>query len=85
MNKIELRKKLNQPYTQDNWKDVVDFETEQPLAELIQERSGWEEISAIKNDRLVGIDENIVSRIGPRVTDALKQFAEAIYPELYSE
>lgn len=66
-------------------KDAVDFETEQPLAELIQERSGWEEISAIQNDRLVGIDENIVSRIGPRVTEALKQFAEAIYPELYSE
>lgn len=66
-------------------KDAVDFETEQPLAELIQERSGWEEISAIKNDRLVGIDENIVSRIGPRVTEALKQFAAALYPELYSE
>lgn len=66
-------------------KDAVDFETEQPLAELIQDRSGWTEITAIQNDRLVGIDENIVSRIGPRVTDALKQFAEAIYPELYSE
>lgn len=66
-------------------KDAVDFETEQPLAELIQERSGWEDITAIKEGRLVGIDENIVSRIGPRVTDALQQFAAAIYPELYSE
>lgn len=66
-------------------KDAVDFETEQPLAEIIKERSGWEEITAIEEGRLVGIDENIVSRIGPRVTDALKQFAEAIYPELYSE
>lgn len=25
MNKSELRKKLNQPYTQENWKDVVEF------------------------------------------------------------
>lgn len=25
MNKRELQKKLNQPYTQDNWKDVVEF------------------------------------------------------------
>lgn len=66
-------------------KDMIDFDTEQPLAELIQERSGWEEITAIKEDRLIGIDENTVSRIGPRVTDALKQFAKAIYPELYSE
>jgi hypothetical protein len=25
MNKTELRKKLNQPYTQENWKNVVEF------------------------------------------------------------
>ncbi|MDN6731201.1 MAG: ABC transporter substrate-binding protein, partial [Atopostipes suicloacalis] len=66
-------------------KDAVDFETEEPLEDLIRERSGWENISAIENDRVIGIDENTVSRIGPRVTDALKKFAEAIYPELYSE
>lgn len=66
-------------------KDAVDFETEEPLEDLIRERSGWEKISAIENDRVIGIDENTVSRIGPRVTDALKKFAEAIYPELYSE
>lgn len=66
-------------------KDAVDFETEEPLEDLIRNRSGWEKISAIENERVIGIDENTVSRIGPRVTDALKQFAEAIYPELYSE
>ncbi|MDN6161714.1 MAG: ABC transporter substrate-binding protein [Atopostipes sp.] len=65
--------------------DVIDFETDQPIKELIEERDGWDQISALENDRLVGIDENTVSRIGPRVTDALKKFAEAIYPELYSE
>lgn len=66
-------------------KDAVDFETEEPLEDLIRERSGWEKISAIENDRVIGIDNNTVSRIGPRVTEALKKFAEAIYPELYSE
>lgn len=66
-------------------KDAVDFETEEPLKDLIQQRGGWEKMTAIQEDRLVPIEENIVSRIGPRVTEALKQFAEAIYPELYTK
>lgn len=64
--------------------DAVDFETDQPLKEMIEERSGWDKITAVEEGRLVPVDENIVSRIGPRVTEALKLFAEAIYPELYT-
>lgn len=61
-------------------KDLVDFETGKPLADLIRERQGWEKISAIANERLYPLDEDVMSRTGPRITEALLQVAEALYP-----
>jgi len=37
------------------------------------------------NNRLYGIDVDIVGRPGPRITDALEQFARFIHPELFKE
>src|SRR5699024_7995236 len=59
--------------------DLVDDDSEEELEELIKNRSGWEEINAIEKDQMVGIDENIMSRPGPRVTKALVNMAEGIY------
>src|SRR5699024_6453822 len=66
-------------------KDMVDFDTDETLDTIIKSRDGWDKITAMKDDRLVPIEDNIVTRIGPRVTDALKQFAEAIYPDQYQD
>jgi len=62
---------------------LIDEETNKPLDELIKERSGWEEITAIKNDQLIPLDEDIISRNGPRIIIALQNIAEGIYPELF--
>lgn len=51
----------------------------------VQSRSGWKEIEAVKNDRIEGIDSDLVSRPGPRITQGLLQLAEALYPEAYAE
>jgi iron complex transport system substrate-binding protein len=42
-------------------------------------------IEARLNNRLYGIDTDIVGRAGPRITDALEQFAAFIHPELFQE
>lgn len=63
-------------------KDLVDFETGKPLADLIRERQGWEKISAIASEQLYPLDEDVMSRTGPRITEALLQVAEALYPGL---
>lgn len=63
--------------------DLVDEETGKQLGELIKERDGWEEITAIEEDQMVPIDEDIMSRNGPRIVEALQQIAEGIYPELF--
>ncbi|MDI6639460.1 MAG: ABC transporter substrate-binding protein [Methanocellales archaeon] len=44
---------------------------------------GWHVISAVKNDRVYGIDGDIVSRSGPRIVDGLEEMAKYIHPELF--
>lgn len=65
--------------------DIVDEKSGKPLEELIKSRNGWDKITAVQEDHLTGIEGNIMSRPGPRITDALKQIAEAIYPELFKK
>ena len=42
-----------------------------------------ENTDARKNGRIYPIDQDIVGRPGPRIVDALEQFAEFIHPELF--
>jgi iron complex transport system substrate-binding protein len=53
-------------------------------AEGVKARPGWADISAVKNDRIVEIlDDNLVSRPGPRMAEALEFVAKALHPELF--
>ncbi|WP_068615486.1 ABC transporter substrate-binding protein [Paenibacillus tuaregi] len=62
-------------------KSVVD-ENKKTLADIIKGRSGWDQIKAVKDNRIVGMDDNLLSRPGPRVTQGLLEVAKAIYPDL---
>ncbi|MNC39852.1 Vitamin B12-binding protein precursor [compost metagenome] len=62
-------------------KSVVD-ENNQTLADIIKGRGGWNQITAVKEDRIVGMEDNLLSRPGPRVTQGLIDVAKAIYPDL---
>lgn len=53
------------------------------LEDLIRGRDGWGEITAIKNNQVIGLDGDVLSRPGPRITQALLDLARAIYPDLY--
>ena len=55
------------------------------LRETILARKAWKNISAIKANRLYGIDKDIISRPGPRLTKGLLAVARALYPELFRE
>lgn len=65
--------------------NLVDEESGKQLGELIKERSGWDKITAIEEDQMIAIDEDIMSRNGPRIVDALTEIAEGIYPELFEQ
>jgi iron complex transport system substrate-binding protein len=46
----------------------------------IEKRPGFSAISAIKNGRVVILDDSLVSRGGPRIVDGLKQIALGLHP-----
>ncbi|MFL7890996.1 MAG: ABC transporter substrate-binding protein [Anaerolineales bacterium] len=53
--------------------------------ESIEERSGWSNLSAVRNNRIYTFDDNLVSRPGPRLVDGLEQLARLLHPELFSD
>ncbi|MDP9861577.1 MULTISPECIES: ABC transporter substrate-binding protein [Streptosporangium] len=46
--------------------------------DTLAKRPGWSKLSALKNDRVVALDDDIASRWGPRVVDLAKQVGEAV-------
>jgi len=48
--------------------------------ESIAARPGWENLSAVKNNQVFPFDDNLVSRPGPRLVDALETLAELLRP-----
>lgn len=51
--------------------------------EEIKKRAGWNEIYAVQNDQIYEIDEDIISREGPRLVEGLEELAKIIHPELF--
>src|SRR5262245_43227792 len=51
--------------------------------ESIASRPGWENLSAVKNNQIFSFDDNLVSRPGPRLVDALEELAKLLRPALF--
>lgn len=58
--------------------DYIDNPVEQ-----IKNRTGWENITAIKNDDVYYIDNNASSLSNQNIVKALEEMAAAIYPDIY--
>lgn len=46
-------------------------------------QGGWQDLNAIKNRRIYVVDADVANRPGPRITQAIDEFARAIHPELF--
>jgi iron complex transport system substrate-binding protein len=51
-------------------------------AETVKARAGWEGMTAVKNDRIVAVDDIVITRPGPRLAEGLYGLIVAIHPEL---
>ena len=51
--------------------------------EIVGGRPGWDQIDAVRNERIYLIQGDIVSRAGPRLAEAVAAVAEALYPDLF--
>lgn len=51
----------------------------------LKQRPGWKKMKAVKNQRIYIIEDDLISRPGPRVVQGLQQVAQALYPEAFSK
>ncbi|MFD1205661.1 MULTISPECIES: ABC transporter substrate-binding protein [Sporosarcina] len=55
------------------------------IVESVKKRDGFSNVTAVKEDAVVQVDENLTSRTGPRLAQGLEEVARAIYPEAFGE
>ncbi len=51
--------------------------------EQVAARPGWDTLQAVKNNRVLPFNDDLVSRPGPRMIDGLEALAQAIHPDLF--
>lgn len=64
---------------------IITPNKETPVEIASGARPSWNDINAVINNRIVLVDQDIVSRPGPRILIALKDIAFALYPELFPD
>ncbi|EXX85072.1 ABC transporter substrate-binding protein [Paenibacillus darwinianus] len=60
----------------------IDGDTSIPDA--INSRPGWDQIDAVKNKQVFTVPNDPLVRVGPRLTDGLRDVAKAIHPDLFN-
>ncbi|WP_062108401.1 ABC transporter substrate-binding protein [Bacillus niameyensis] len=53
--------------------------------EEIKKRPAWQDITAVKENQVYLVNEDLVSRSGPRIIEGVEELAKAIYPEVFGE
>jgi iron complex transport system substrate-binding protein len=51
--------------------------------EALKQHPAWQKITAVKQGRIFTIDDDLVSRYGPRIVLGLEEMAKIIHPELF--
>ncbi len=49
----------------------------------IKELPGWQDLTAVKGNRIYTIDGDLVNRSGPRIVDGLEEMAKIFHPDLF--
>ncbi len=60
------------------------YYVEDPTAEVLS-REGWAEVPAVKNGHVFEVDNDTVTRPGPRLIEGVETLAEFIYPEIFKQ
>ena len=50
---------------------------------VLEEHPIWQQMTAVKQDRIYLVDGDLVSRAGPRIVQGLEEMARIIHPELF--
>jgi len=52
-------------------------------AERVAARAGWENLRAVQEGKIYAFNDDLVSRPGPRLVDALEELSKLLHPEVY--
>jgi iron complex transport system substrate-binding protein len=63
--------------------DVIVYTASSTTKADIIARAGWGNVTAVQQDRIYPIDDDLVSRYGARLVDGLEELAALIHPELF--
>jgi iron complex transport system substrate-binding protein len=53
--------------------------------QTVAARPGWGAVSAVVNNRVYGLEEDLLSRPGPRITEGMQDLAALLYPEQFPQ
>ncbi|WP_156289597.1 ABC transporter substrate-binding protein [Oceanobacillus salinisoli] len=51
----------------------------------VYSRDGWQEVPAVKNEQVFDVNNDTVTRPGPRLIEGVETLAKLIYPEVFGE
>lgn len=51
----------------------------------VEKRAGYKDLAAVQAQRVYVLDDNLVTRPGPRVVEGLRDIAEALYPDAFAQ
>ncbi|MFZ2170882.1 MAG: cobalamin-binding protein [Methylococcaceae bacterium] len=90
---VNLFAELSEDYPQVSAEEVIkrnpafilgpDSHGDKLTVEQLAARPGWEQIAAVKENKIFLIDGDTSSRPGPRLADALEAIAKSLYPDLF--
>ncbi len=52
-------------------------------SEEIKSRSAWQDVNAVVNERIYDVENDTVTRSGPRLAEGMEQLAKLIYPDVF--
>lgn len=64
---------------------IVNYSYIEDAVDQVLQRAAWKDVTAVKETQVYQVDEDLVSRSGPRVIEGVEELAKAIYPEVYGE
>ncbi len=64
---------------------IVNYNYVDNAVDQVLDREGWQDVAAIKDKQVYTVDENLVSRSGPRIVEGVEELAKAVYPDVFKE
>ncbi|RSK29220.1 ABC transporter substrate-binding protein [Bacillus sp. HMF5848] len=59
------------------------YYSENPM-EQVKSRDGWQDVTAVKNNQVIDVHSDLVTRQGPRIIEGVEELAKAIYPDIFT-